>query len=207
MALDVRLLPLDQFDAAADLLTRAFAADPILTALIAEQERPTAFPAFFRHLMFSCWESGTVYAADDGGVLAGVSIWEPPSRVTPSEEFASRAEAELQRVREASPAGFARLMDGFSAVSALHPAEPHWYLAFIGVEPARQGTGAGRALLAPALEAADRDGVLCYLETPFPETHDFYRRFGYVLHPPTHPFAEAPPLWTMTRQPRPLVGS
>ncbi|GAC1671877.1 MAG: hypothetical protein PVS2B2_03700 [Candidatus Acidiferrum sp.] len=44
--------------------------------------------------------------------------------------------------------------------------------------------------------------MLCYLETPFPATHDFYRRLGFELGPATHPFEGAAPLWTMIRLPK-----
>ena len=59
-----------------------------------------------------------------------------------------------------------------------HPADPHWYLAFVGVEPTIQSHGIGRTLLAPVLKLADQTETLCYLETPFPRTHEFYERLG-----------------------------
>jgi ribosomal protein S18 acetylase RimI-like enzyme len=41
------------------------------------------------------------------------------------------------------------LFAGFSALAQFHPSEPHWYLAFVGTEPAMQSRGIGRALLTP----------------------------------------------------------
>ena len=83
----------------------------------------------------------------------------------------------------------------------MHPEEPHWYLAFVGVDPALQRTGVGSRLLAPVQALADHDGLPCYLETPFPETHAFYRRLGFEVATLTQPFAGAPGLWTMVRPP------
>ena len=86
-------------------------------------------------------------------------------------------------------------------MESLHPEEPHWYLAFVGVDPAAQRSGVGSRLLSPVLAQADAAGRLCYLETPFPETHQFYRRHGFELGKAARPFQGAPGLWTMLRNP------
>lgn len=99
------------------------------------------------------------------------------------------------------PRGAAALGAGFRQLSHLRPSEPHWYLAFVGVEPTHQGKGLGAAILAPALALADDQQRLCYLETPFPRTHSFYRRLGFEMTGEHRPFAAAPPIWTFTRQP------
>jgi GNAT superfamily N-acetyltransferase len=106
-------------------------------------------------------------------------------------------------VRVLFPDRSRKLFGGFSATVSLHPKVPHWYLAFVGVEPRQQAKGVGRQLLAPVLELADHHGAVCYLETPFPGTLDFYRRLGFVLEIEARPFENAPPIWTMTRQPSP----
>jgi len=97
-----------------------------------------------------------------------------------------------------------KLYGGFSATVSLHPKAPHWYLAFVGVEPRQQGKGIGQQLLAPVLDLADHRSTVCYLETPFPGTLEFYRRLGFVLETEARPFENAPPIWTMTRPPSPL---
>ena len=84
------------------------------------------------------------------------------------------------------------LFAGFAAMEQFHPSEPHWYLAFVGIEPAIQGRGLGRVLLAPVLTIADQTNTLCYLETPFPRTHAFYERLGFVRHAEHNPFVGAP---------------
>jgi GNAT superfamily N-acetyltransferase len=47
----------------------------------------------------------------------------------------------------------------------LHPKAPHWCLAVIGVEPARQGEGLGGKLLSEVLGRLATTGVPGYLET------------------------------------------
>jgi GNAT superfamily N-acetyltransferase len=55
---------------------------------------------------------------------------------------------------------------------------PHWYLPIIGVEPSRQGTGIGSALLRPGLARADEWGLACYLDTGQPRNVRFYNARG-----------------------------
>jgi ribosomal protein S18 acetylase RimI-like enzyme len=62
-----------------------------------------------------------------------------------------------------------------------HPAQPHWYLYMLGVEPRAHGRGFGGALLRHLSERADRDGVPAHLETDRPENVGLYQRFGYVV--------------------------
>jgi hypothetical protein len=57
-------------------------------------------------------------------------------------------------------------------------------------------------LLAPVLERADADGQLCYLETPFPQTHAFYHRLGFEHGDQLHVFDQAPAVVAVLRQPR-----
>jgi GNAT superfamily N-acetyltransferase len=53
-----------------------------------------------------------------------------------------------------------------SDVERMHPTkEPHWYLAFLGVEPSEQGRGVGSALLRPVLDRAAAEGAPAWLET------------------------------------------
>jgi predicted acetyltransferase len=102
-------------------------------------------------------------------------------------------------VRALFPGAAPRLHAGFEALAASHPPEPHWYLAFVGIDPAQQRRGLGRTILAPVLARADADAIPCYLETPFPDTRAFYKTLGFDETDELHPVAAAPPIWTMTR--------
>ena len=62
----------------------------------------------------------------------------------------------------------------------IHPHEqPHWYLAFIGVDPARQGRGVGAALLRSRLRQCDREELPAYLESSNLENVPLYQHFGF----------------------------
>ena len=202
MIVTIRDLPVRALGDAARLLVRAFAADPIITHfLAAPRRRRFAFPAFFRALILEHLERRHVYGAWDEDRLVGVAVWAPPQGPPPS--FAMRLRARLGHlvVRLFFPRRACKLYRGFAATASLHPHEPHWYLCFVGVDPNYQGRGVGQQLLAPVLQTADRDRALCYLETPFPATHEFYRRLGFELRPAAYPFEGAPPLWSMVRRP------
>ena len=62
-----------------------------------------------------------------------------------------------------------------------HPTLPHYYLQYLGVEPALQGKGFGSQLLAELARRADAAQVGCYLETATPRNLPLYQRFGFAI--------------------------
>jgi ribosomal protein S18 acetylase RimI-like enzyme len=78
------------------------------------------------------------------------------------------------------------------------PSAPHWYLPFIGVDPARQGLGLGSLLLQPGLSRAEQDGVECRLSALQPRAVPLYQRYGFEIAAegdvPAH-------FWYMRRRP------
>ena len=84
----------------------------------------------------------------------------PPHGLAPSAAERLRAKMEHLVVKMLFPRRSHDLYGGFAETASLHPAEPHWYLAFIGIEPDRQGQGLGEKLLAPVLKTADHR-ILC----------------------------------------------
>jgi GNAT superfamily N-acetyltransferase len=189
----VRWLHEGEISTASRLLARAFADDPIITHYLDDPvRREAALPAFFEGILEELLPSGQVFAASNAEDLIGVAAWLPPNPVEPDEEVRHRAVRAHRMVETLFPASFATMMDGFAALEGLHPADPHWYLAFVGIEPMVQGRGVGEVLLRPVLHAADVTTTLCYLETPFPRTHRFYERLGFSRSAEHHTFAGAP---------------
>jgi GNAT superfamily N-acetyltransferase len=90
-----------------------------------------------------------------------------------------------------------------SAVEAVHPTEPHWYLAVIGTEPSRQGHGIGSALLGPVLQRCDQDHIPAYLESSKEANLAFYARHGFEVTRPLDLDGGGPRIWPMWREPRP----
>jgi len=198
----VRLLTRREIPAASRLLMRAFASDPFIGHLLAnERRRRLAFPPFFRSVLYESVPLRSVWAAEREGALVGVAAWTPPAAGSAGLLAGVRARTNITLVRVLFPRRSGPLLAGFESLAAHHPQQPHWYLAFVGIEPRLQGRGIGGALLAPLLERADADGDLCYLETPFAATHEFYRRLGFEIEREIRPVAGAPPVWTMARPP------
>jgi ribosomal protein S18 acetylase RimI-like enzyme len=84
----------------------------------------------------------------------------------------------------------------------LHPTEPHYYLEFIGTDPAHQGKGFGRALMEPMLERADSEGVGMYLENSKEANLAFYGRHGFEVRRTMQHRRNGPTMWLMWRDPR-----
>jgi GNAT superfamily N-acetyltransferase len=166
------------------------------------RRRRLALPSFFAGVLHELIDSEAVYASDLDGRLAGVAAWLPPEPQAPSSGARRRARLASTRVRILFPRAAPRLWGGFETLDAHHPHDLHWYLAFIGIEPGVQRRGLGRQLLEPVLQRADRESCLCYLETPFPETRNFYRGLRFDDTAELQPVAGAPTIWTMTRQPK-----
>jgi ribosomal protein S18 acetylase RimI-like enzyme len=85
-----------------------------------------------------------------------------------------------------------------------HPAEPHWYLPMIGVDPAHQRQGYGSALLEHTLLACDRDHKPAYLESSSPRSIPLYKQHGFELVG-TIQVGSSPPLFPMLRRPQHLT--
>lgn len=187
---------------AAALLARAFEGDGVISHYLAgARRRRIAAPALFRSVLHVHMPYGTVHAARDRGRLAGVAIWAPPVPPPVPARARARSALELLEVRALFPAGARPLFEGLDRLSAMHPAEPHWYLAFMGVASSHRKAGVGSELLAPALAQADAVGAPCHLETPFPETHAFYERLGFRVVGTVDVFPGARPMTLMNRRP------
>jgi GNAT superfamily N-acetyltransferase len=177
--------------------------DPIFSYYLPQDsQRAQVFRAFFNDLVRAHIRFGHVHAAMMDKNLVAAAIWRPPDAGESTAKDRRRQTLTEKRVRAIDPKAAAALLEGFAGLESGHPAEPHWYLFFAGVEPEMQGRGIGSRLLAPVLEMADRSRAPCYLETPFPRTHEFYRRLGFAIITEGHPFVRAPTLWTMIRAPK-----
>jgi ribosomal protein S18 acetylase RimI-like enzyme len=89
----------------------------------------------------------------------------------------------------------------FAALAALHPREPHWYLATLGVDPDHQARGRGRRLLEAWLGTAAGDRLPAYLETDRPENLAFYAGAGFALVREARILGV--PVWCMRRRASP----
>lgn len=161
----------------ASVLARAFVGDPMYTWALdradpVEQERRLYH--YFEALVGKVLLRHGLTFTTDGEV--GAAVWAPPhhwrfrfideARVTPA----------VLRAFGSSVTRLLRIMVDFQRV---HPREPHYYLLFLGTDPAQQKRGIGSALLQPMLARCDAEGLPAYLESSKESNLPFYRRHGF----------------------------
>ncbi|MEI7519439.1 MAG: GNAT family N-acetyltransferase, partial [Mycobacteriaceae bacterium] len=137
-------------------------------------------------------------ATTDAGIGA-VALWDPPGVAEQS------ARAQVAMLPSAVRAfhgrlGVARALT--EAMKAVHPEEPHWYLAMIGSDPQFRGGGFGHALMRSRLDRCDAECAPAYLESSNPDNIGYYQRFGFEVTGEIPMPGGGPSLWPMWRQPR-----
>ncbi|GAA2434524.1 hypothetical protein GCM10010191_56240 [Actinomadura vinacea] len=90
-----------------------------------------------------------------------------------------------------------------ATMGAHRPPMPLWFLGVVGVDPDRQGTGLGGAVIRPGLAAAEREGVPAFLETSEARNVTFYERLGFEATAQYDLPDGGPTTWSMIRNPRP----
>ncbi len=200
MVPEVRAARRSDVPALARTLGRAFQDDPVMSWLQPDPGRraaalPGLFGALTRHHHLT--GSGVEIAVGDDGVGAA-ALWDPPGRweASPREQIAMLP-AVIRVFR-------GRLKEGRALteqMKAVHPEEPHWYLAVIGSDPSVRGGGFGSALMRSRLDRCDAEGAPAYLESSNVDNVPYYNRFGFeVTGEITAP--DGPTLWCMWRRPR-----
>jgi len=178
---------------AIDTVVLAFAADPVARwSWPHSRQYLTSMPSFIRAFGGNAFTHGSAYCTDG---YAGAALWLPPG-VPPDEEMLGEI---VCRTVSASTRG-----DVFAVLeqaAKYHPAQPHWYLPCIGVDPVHQGKGHGDALMTYALQHCDRDQVPAYLESTNPRNVSLYRRHGFEALGRIQ-VGSSPPLVPMLRSPR-----
>jgi ribosomal protein S18 acetylase RimI-like enzyme len=197
---DVRQLTPADIPRAAATLADAFCDDPFSVWLFpARRLRERLLASWTMQLRVISVPRGYAFATAD---LDGVALWAPPG--DPGLGFLQQLRLFVPFVRilgRRLPAAIA----GFGVIRRGHPSEPHWYLSTIGVAPARQRAGLGRALIRPMLERADREQAITYLETFKPDNVAYYERFGFAVTGEDD-VPDGPHMWSMTRLPFAGIG-
>lgn len=176
-----------------DTLTLAFASDPPNRWLFPDaHDYVRNFPKFVQGLGGAAFANGTAFMTSD---CSGAILWLAPN-VGPDEEALSRLIKE-----DVAPDKQADLAAAIDEMGRYHPQEPHWYLPFIGVDPARQGAGIGAALLRPILARCDEASLPAYLESSNPRNRPLYQRHGFEVLGEIKA-GSCPPVTPMFRKPR-----
>ena len=179
-------------EAVISLMTLAFSDDPATRWMYPEPRQFLAYyPTFVRLYAGAAFDSGTVHAVEYN---AGIAMWLPPGIGSDEQGL-----ADLLR-RSVEPTRLAEVFDLVRQMGSCQPAEPHWFLPLIGVDPICRGKGHGSALLAHMLARCDCEGRLAYLDSTNPRNVPLYERHGFerlgVIKvgscPPVHPMLRKP---------------
>jgi GNAT superfamily N-acetyltransferase len=160
------------------VLARAFHDDPVAGWFLpAEGSRHRRLRRFFvAELYHESLRHGAVEVACADGRVTGAAVWFPPGASLGTEVSA------LPGYLRAFGRRLVIVSRYQSAAVSTHPRdEPHWYLAYIGVDPARQGSGVGAALLRSRLRRCDQEGLPAYLESSNLENVPLYQHFGFQV--------------------------
>jgi len=185
----------------ADDLAAAFADDVMFDWFFrADDRRDEARARFFRMLIGQmAFGAGRIERPAVGGAAA---VWMPFSFVGPTPL--------IQELRALPTLLFVTGLARFSRLTALradmdkhHPMDrPHAYLWFLGVRPGAQGHGVGSRLLKVGTDRLDAAKQPAYLETQTERNIALYRRHGFEVISEHKARPDAPPLWSMWREPR-----
>lgn len=183
----------DDEAAAINTIVLAFSSDPVARwAWPSANQYLSLMPTLTRAFGGRAFTHGAAHCTKDH---AGVALWLPPG-VSPDEEtMVDLTTRTLDGSRRDD------MFAVFEQMGAFHPAEPHWYLPMIGVDPAHQNKGYGGALLRAATERFDREGAVAYLESSNPRNIPLYARHGFERIGQIQAGA-SPTIVPMVRQPR-----
>jgi ribosomal protein S18 acetylase RimI-like enzyme len=176
--LSLQPLPRGRAREAAGLLSEAFLDYPGFLAIGPNRPGPrqALIRAYFRSQMAVVSRfGGRVLTASSAGELVGVAlVLDPGHHEPPVWTLAYHAPFALF-----GPGAVVRGIRVQAALGDRHPDEPHVFLNALGVRPARQRTGAGRALVGEVVARSEELGTPAFLHTARPENRAYYRAFGF----------------------------
>ena len=147
-----------QSEAAAEVLARAFHDQPSgrFWSPNAEHRMRVLRARFLRFVRY-CLARGEPWIAA-GREIAGVALWMPPdaAHMTTEDEREFGLDQLSMIFGEAAFGRYKPMRDLLGTLHDRDMAEAHWYLASIGVEPSRQGTGVGGGTLTTRVRSCRR---------------------------------------------------
>ena len=194
---DVRLATAADIGPMAASLSKAFADDPLMAYLMGEELSYDKGVKFFSLMTKIQVPQNHTYVTDN---CEAAAVWAPPDKwKVPPLEIAKATPGFL------SVFGAKRFVSALSTLSVLekaHPKEPHYYLEFLGTDPAHQRKGLGAAVLEPVLAKCDAEGLGAYLESSKDVNVPYYRHFGFEVRQEIEHKNNGPKQWLMWRDPK-----
>lgn len=177
----------DQIEAASKVLGRAFQDDPLFVYCFPDTvERKIKSAIHCEFLILLGILSGEVYITSSN--IEGVAVWHPHG--VKDQIIGKQSKEIIRRSRKVRREDFSDplVIERMGIVEEIanlfqneHVNFPHWYLAFIGVDPIHQSKGYGSKLLRMKLAEIDEQNLPCYLHTENERNIKFYEHFGFEL--------------------------
>jgi ribosomal protein S18 acetylase RimI-like enzyme len=194
----IRKATRDDVKAVAAALARAYHDDPVWSWIIpGEKNRTTRLSRYFeiemRHMVLPYDTAWTTQGTTGGALCAPPDHWRlsPLTMIVQGPAFIHALGPNLPRSLRA-----------LALVEKKHPKEPHYFLAYIGLEPGSQGRGIGAELVRPVLDRCDSEGMPAYLEATSERAVRFYERHGFKVTEEVQ-LGKGPSMWLMWREPTP----
>jgi len=163
-----------ELDPVVHTLTLAFSTDPVMRWMLpSPQHYLDHWPELITTYCGDAVGEGTAFRTAD---FSGAALWRAPGKGPDEERMGAFIAAHIRPEIHEDFMGLLAEMDRY------HPhEEPCWYLAAIGVDPARQGEGLGSVLMKHANRLLDDARVLGYLESSNPANITLYQRHGFEI--------------------------
>ena len=140
----------------------------------------------------------SAWVTDDASAVA---VWAPPAGTA---DLPTDVSAALARELPYLAADrWTVVRDTAVLVDAARPAEPHWWLAHLGVRPTSRRRGLAAAVLAPVIVRCDAEGVLAAAAVFSWANVRFLRGFGFEVTAELRTSDDELPLWVLVRHPLP----
>jgi len=179
---DIIRLSKQQIGQAGAMLTRAFSDDPKLTHLMPDMTAKKELSRYlFEFELQYGMNYGDVYTTSPS--VEGVAVWLPStkSEITFWRAFRSGGRGLQKHLGKKI---MDRVMSFSTAVDTLHKKHapyPHYYLFFIGVDPAYQKKRVASRLITPMLGWLDMQKLPCYLHTQNETNIGLYEHYGFQV--------------------------
>jgi GNAT superfamily N-acetyltransferase len=178
------------------VMATAYGSEPMMTWPLGDVPDPgAAIEASCRIWDSDNIELGVVFEIANG---AGVAVWVAPEH---HDRWISAERRSRPAIHALSEDGGARYDHMWDWIEAREPAEPGWYLDRVGVDPARQGTGLGRALVKFGLDQAASVGLPAFLETATERNVAYYVSLGFRVASVGDVPGDGPRIWFLRRDP------
>jgi ribosomal protein S18 acetylase RimI-like enzyme len=152
----------------ASVLATAYRDNPLFRWMFAEELDLDLLRTIFVSLVEGALPQQCVYKTSQN---TGAAIWALPRTDTPPPN--------LRQSGQDLTTSSGRRAEALQILGAHRPAEPHLYLAAVGVLPTERRRGSATALLAAVLEGRDAALIDIYLENSDPENTSFYEGLGF----------------------------